>query len=101
MLKGAKTEEKNEVYMKRKVGVTSRGLISPIISQGDDIVAIATETLLETAKAEGFKLKEGIFWALRSLLWHVHKAIMHILRQFQKTYGKSLVMSGSVLSFHY
>ena len=57
--KGAKTEEKNEVYMKRKVGVTSRGLISPIISQGDDIVAIATEILLETAKAEGFKLKEG------------------------------------------
>ena len=45
--------------MKRAVGVVSFGLISPIIKQGDDIVHLATQTLLEASKTEGFKIKEG------------------------------------------
>jgi len=45
--------------MKRAVGVVSFGLISPIIKQGDDVVHLATQTLLNASKIEGFKIKEG------------------------------------------
>ncbi len=45
--------------MKKAVGVVSIGLISPIIKEGDDIVELATQTLLNASKAEGFKIKEG------------------------------------------
>ena len=45
--------------MKKHVGVVARGLIAPIINNGDDIVEIATKTLLEVAKEEEFKIEEG------------------------------------------
>ncbi len=40
------------------VGTTSRGLIAPIIREGDDIASIAAETLLNAAKAENFTIKD-------------------------------------------
>ncbi len=45
--------------MKKRVGVTSRGLIAPIINSGDDIAEIAVATLLEAAKEEKFKIEDG------------------------------------------
>lgn len=38
----------------QKVGTVSRGLIAPIIRQGDDIATIAVDTLLAAAEAEKF-----------------------------------------------
>lgn len=45
--------------MLRSVGVVARGLIAPIINNGDDIVSIAIDTLLRASKNEDFSIKDG------------------------------------------
>ena len=42
----------------RRVGTVSRGIRCPIIRQGDDIAAIAAQSVLEAAEAEGFVLRD-------------------------------------------
>ena len=44
--------------MERKVGTISRGIRCPIIRQGDDLVKITTESILEAAESEGFSLRD-------------------------------------------
>ena len=44
--------------MNKFVGTTSRGLIAPIINEGDDIAVIAAETLLNAAEGEGFTIND-------------------------------------------
>ena len=44
--------------MERKVGTISRGIRCPIIREGDDLVKIVTESVLEAAKAEGFAIRD-------------------------------------------
>lgn len=44
--------------MPQKIGTVSRGLIAPIVHSGDDIAAIAVDTLLSAAKAEGFSIHD-------------------------------------------
>ena len=43
--------------MSRMVGTASRGLRAPIIREGDDLVKIVTETVLEASKQEGFAIR--------------------------------------------
>jgi hypothetical protein len=43
--------------MERKVGTVSRGIRCPIIRQGDDLVKIVTDSVLEAAESEGFSLR--------------------------------------------
>ena len=43
--------------MERKVGTISRGIRCPIIREGDDLVKIAVDSVLEAAESEGFKLR--------------------------------------------
>ena len=45
--------------MKKVVGVISRGLISQIINEGDDIIEIATDTVLKAAKEANFNIQNG------------------------------------------
>ena len=40
--------------MERKVGTVSRGIRCPIIREGDQLVHIAVESVLDAAKSEGF-----------------------------------------------
>lgn len=42
--------------MERIVGTISRGLRTPIIMQGDDIVQIASETVIKASEQEGFSI---------------------------------------------
>ena len=42
--------------MERKIGTVSRGIRCPIIRQGDDLVEIATTSVLDACKAHGFEL---------------------------------------------
>ncbi|MGP1529869.1 MAG: coenzyme F420-0:L-glutamate ligase [Treponema sp.] len=42
----------------QKIGTVSRGLIAPIIRQGDDIANIAVDTLLDAAEAEQFSIHD-------------------------------------------
>lgn len=44
--------------MSRMIGTISRGVRAPIIRQGDDLVKIVTESVLEAAKDGGFEIKD-------------------------------------------
>ena len=44
--------------MSRMVGTVSRGLRAPIIRQGDDIVDIVVNTVLEAAESDGFTVQD-------------------------------------------
>ena len=44
--------------MSRMVGTVSRGLRAPIIRQGDDIVDIVVNTVLEAAECDGFSVRD-------------------------------------------
>lgn len=44
--------------MERRVGTVSRGIRCPIIREGDDLVQIVVESVLEAAKSEGFELHD-------------------------------------------
>lgn len=44
--------------MERKVGTVSRGIRCPIIREGDDLVKIAVDSVLEAGISEGFSLKD-------------------------------------------
>ena len=44
--------------MERKVGTVSRGIRCPIIRQGDDMVKIVTESVIDAANSEGFELRD-------------------------------------------
>lgn len=43
--------------MERRVGTVSRGIRCPIIREGDDLVKIAVDSVLEAAESEGFELR--------------------------------------------
>lgn len=44
--------------MERKVGTVSRGIRCPIIREGDDLVSIAVNSVLDACKSEGFSLHD-------------------------------------------
>ena len=44
--------------MERRVGTVSRGIRCPIIREGDNLVDIAVESVLEAAQSEGFELRD-------------------------------------------
>ena len=50
--------------MSQKIGTVSRGLIAPIIHAGDDIAAIAVDTLLSAAESEHFSIQDDDILAL-------------------------------------
>jgi len=43
--------------MKRKVGTVSRGIRCPIIRQGDDLVQIVVDSVLDAAESEGYEIR--------------------------------------------
>ena len=44
--------------MERKVGTISRGIRCPIIREGDDLVKIVVDSVLEAAESEGYALRD-------------------------------------------
>ena len=50
--------------MERRVGTVSRGIRCPIIREGDNLVDIATTSVLEAAASEGFSLRDRDIVAL-------------------------------------
>lgn len=44
--------------MERRVGTISRGIRCPIIREGDDLVKIVTDSVLEAAESEGFEIRD-------------------------------------------
>ena len=44
--------------MERKVGTISRGIRCPIIREGDDLVNIAVDSVLDACASENFELRD-------------------------------------------
>ena len=44
--------------MSRTVGTTVRGIRTPIVKEGDDIINIVVDSILEASEVEGFKLND-------------------------------------------
>ena len=44
--------------MERKVGTISRGIRCPIIRDGDDLVKITVDSVLEAGKTDGFEMRD-------------------------------------------
>ena len=44
--------------MSKAVGTVARGIRTPIIRNGDDLVSIVTDSLLEASREDGFQIKE-------------------------------------------
>ena len=44
--------------MERKVGTVSRGIRGPIIREGDNLIDITVNSVLEAAESENFSLRE-------------------------------------------
>lgn len=44
--------------MVRTVGTTARGIRAPIIKEGDDIVDIVVNSVLNSAKCENYEIKD-------------------------------------------
>ena len=44
--------------MSRKIGTVSRGVRCPIIREGDDMVSIVVNSVIEAAEDEGFALRD-------------------------------------------
>ena len=47
--------------MERKVGTISRGIRCPIIREGDDLVNIATQCVLDACVSEGKRSRRNCF----------------------------------------
>ena len=59
VLKNSKRIMRKEIYiMSRMVGTVSRGLRAPIIRQGDDIVDIVVNTVIEASASDGFEVRD-------------------------------------------
>ena len=57
--KNSNAKMRKEIYiMSRMVGTVSRGLRAPIIRQGDDIVDIVVNTVIEAAESDGFEVRD-------------------------------------------
>ena len=46
------------ITMERKVGTISRGIRCPIIREGDDLVQIVVDSVLEAAASEGYEMRD-------------------------------------------
>ncbi|NLT11818.1 MAG: F420-0--gamma-glutamyl ligase [Clostridiaceae bacterium] len=44
--------------MERRVGTISRGIRAPIFRQGDDVITIVTNSVLEASQSEGFEIRD-------------------------------------------
>jgi hypothetical protein len=53
-----KVKNQEEIFMARKVGTISRGIRCPIIREGDNMVNIVVDSVLEAAEAEGFEMRD-------------------------------------------
>ena len=53
-----KMEVKELFIMSRMVGTISRGIRTPIVRNGDDIVNIVSDSILEAAKEDGFEIRD-------------------------------------------
>ena len=63
--------------MNRTVGTVVRGLRAPIIKEGDDIVEVVVETLLNSSKEAGYEMMIDIIALTESIVARARKLCHH------------------------
>ena len=65
--------------MSRMVGTVSRGIRTPIIRKGDDIVEIVTNSILEASADDGFEIRDRDIIAMTELSLQERRVTTHAL----------------------
>jgi len=77
------------------VGTVTRGILSPIFKQGDDIVKIVTDTVINASAAEGFEIRDRDIIAItESVIARAqgnYAQVDDIAEDVRKKFGKSTI----------
>lgn len=88
--------------MVRTVGTTARGIRTPIVKHGDDIVDIVVDSVLEASKAEGFSLDDrdiiGITESLVARAQGNYATVEQVKADIDNKFGESLGVVFPILS---
>lgn len=86
---------KGEQKMERMIGTISRGLRAPIIREGDDIVDIVVNSVLDAAKSENFELNDrdviAVTEAVVARAQGNYATVDHIASDIKSKYGDETV----------
>lgn len=81
--------------MERLIGTVSRGVRGPIIRQGDDLVQIVVDSVLNAAKSEGFELRDkdviGVTEAVVARAQGNYAAVGQIAKDVKAKFGDETV----------
>ena len=81
--------------MERLIGTVSRGVRGPIIRQGDDLVQIVVDSVLNAAKSEGFELRDkdviGITEAVVARAQGNYATVDQIAKDVKNKFGEETV----------
>ncbi len=81
--------------MERLIGTVSRGVRGPIIRQGDDLVQIVVDSVLNAAKSEGFELRDkdviGVTEAVVARAQGNYATVDQIAKDVKNKFGEETV----------
>lgn len=82
-------------WMERLIGTVSRGVRGPIIRQGDDLVQIVVDSVLNAAKSEGFELRDkdviGVTEAVVARAQGNYATVDQIAKDVKNKFGEETV----------
>lgn len=88
--------------MARRVGTTARGIRAPIIKEGDDLVSIVVDSVLEAAQSENFTLQDrdviGITESLVARAQGNFATTEQIAFDINRKFGEDIVVLFPILS---
>ncbi|NMB26821.1 MAG: F420-0--gamma-glutamyl ligase [Tissierellia bacterium] len=88
--------------MGRAVGTTARGIRAPIVKQGDDLIEIVIDSVLNAAKSENFNLRDrdiiGITESLVARAQGNYATIDHITKEINNKFDKEVGIVFPILS---
>lgn len=88
--------------MSRTVGTTARGIRTPIVKEGDDLVKIVVDSIIKSSENEGFELNDrdviGITESLVARAQGNYATINHITEDVDKKYNDSIGVVFPILS---
>lgn len=90
------------ILMGRAVGTTARGIRAPIVKQGDDLIEIVIDSVLNAAKSENFNLRDrdiiGITESLVARAQGNYATIDHITKEINNKFDKEVGIVFPILS---
>ncbi len=88
--------------MSRTVGTTARGIRTPIVKEGDDLVNIVVDSIIKSSENEGYELNDqdviGVTESLVARAQGNYATINHITEDVDKKYNDSIGVVFPILS---